>query len=179
MNMRNPACTCFSESVVRLRTPCECAALLENLRLSFDPLKMGSSGYACFLQKQCNSELPIFCGVNHTLPDSTQEFGIWPNFASQARSASCRWPPDGAILGHLEPSWGHLGAILGPSWGILGPSWGHLGAILGHLGAILGPSWGHLGASWAHPGPILGHLGPILAYDKHLEGHKTLQNTVF
>ena len=38
---------------------------------------------------------------------------------------------------------GHLGGILGASWGHLGLSW----AILGHLGAILGPSWGHLGAS--------------------------------
>ena len=39
---------------------------------------------------------------------------------------------------HFVVSWGHLGAILGPSWGHLGPSWGHLGAILGYLGAILG-----------------------------------------
>ena len=31
----------------------------------------------------------------------------------------------------LEPSWGHLGAILRPSWPVLGPSWGHLGTILG------------------------------------------------
>ena len=34
---------------------------------------------------------------------------------------------------HLGPSWGHLGAILGPSWGLLG----HLGASWGHLGVIL------------------------------------------
>ena len=65
--------------------------------------------------------------------------------------------------GYLEPSWGHLGAILGPLggiWGYLGPSWSHLGAILGHLG----PSWGHLGAlfepSWGHLGPSWGYLGP-------------------
>ena len=45
-----------------------------------------------------------------------------------------------AILGHLGPSWGHLGAILGPSWGHLGPSWGFLGPSWGHLGAILKPS---------------------------------------
>ena len=57
-----------------------------------------------------------------------------------------------AILGQPCATWGHLGAILGPSWAILGPSRGHLRAILGrleayrgHLGAILGPSWGHLG----------------------------------
>ena len=33
----------------------------------------------------------------------------------------------------LEASWGHLGAVLGPSWGHLGVSLGHLGAILGDL----------------------------------------------
>ena len=53
----------------------------------------------------------------------------------------------------MVPSWGHLGAVLGPSWGPLGPSW----ALLGPLGAILGP----LGASWGHPGVCWGHLGTI------------------
>ena len=55
---------------------------------------------------------------------------------------------------------GHLGAILGPSWGLLGPSWGHLGASwgllrpsCGHLGAFLGP----LGANF---GPPLGRMAP-------------------
>ena len=45
----------------------------------------------------------------------------------------------------FEGSWGHLGGILGASWGILEPlgsilgaSWEHLGGILGHLGSILG-----------------------------------------
>ena len=38
----------------------------------------------------------------------------------------------------MGPSWGRLGAILGPSWGLLGPSWGLLGGSRGHLGAILG-----------------------------------------
>ena len=42
------------------------------------------------------------------------------------------------ILGHLRPSWDHLGTIL---------------IILGHLGTILGPSWDHLGASWGVFGP--------------------------
>ena len=32
----------------------------------------------------------------------------------------------------LRPSWDHLGAILGQSWGHLGPSW----AIMGHLGVV-------------------------------------------
>ena len=39
----------------------------------------------------------------------------------------------------LVPCWGHLGAILGPSWAILchlGPFWGHLGPSWGHVGAI-------------------------------------------
>ena len=63
----------------------------------------------------------------------------------------------------MDPSWGHLGPILGPSlallgpsggplgpsWSHLGPSGGHLGDILGLLKAILGPSWAHLRARWA------------------------------
>ena len=55
-----------------------------------------------------------------------------------------------------EPSWGRLGAILGPSWAILGPSWGCLGA----LGAVLGPSWGRLGPSWGRLGALGAVLGP-------------------
>ena len=47
----------------------------------------------------------------------------------------------------LEPSWGHLGALLGSSWA-------HLGAILGPCWAILGPCWAILGPPWA----ILGLL---------------------
>ena len=48
-------------------------------------------------------------------------------------------------------------------WGRLGSSWGGVEAVLGHLGTVLGPSWGRLGAilepSWGHLGAILGHLG--------------------
>ena len=40
----------------------------------------------------------------------------------------------------LEPSWSHLGAVLGPSWGRLGPFWGLLGALLEPFGGHLGPS---------------------------------------
>ena len=54
--------------------------------------------------------------------------------------------------GRLGPSWGPLGAVLGP----LGLSWGVPGAVLGPLGDVLGASWGVLGAlgavlrlSWA------------------------------
>ena len=42
------------------------------------------------------------------------------------------------VLGPSWASWGHLGAILAMV--------GHLGAILKHLGAVLGPSWGIFGA---------------------------------
>ena len=51
--------------------------------------------------------------------------------------------------GHLEPSWRHLGAILGhlgAMLGHLGTIVGHLGTILDRLGSILGPSWRRLGA---------------------------------
>ena len=57
---------------------------------------------------------------------------------------------------------GHLGVILGPSWGHLGASRALLGPCWDHLGTILGPSWGHLEASWAFMGPSWGHPGAIL-----------------
>ena len=66
---------------------------------------------------------------------------------------------------------GHLGATLGPSWGLLGPPWAIVGKFCfnlrpfwGHLGASwvhLGASWGHLGPSWSHLGPSWSHLGAI------------------
>ena len=92
----------------------------------------------------------------------------------------------------LEPIWGHLGRLLGPSWAILGPTgaqlgpiWGRPGAILGHPGAILGPSWAssassgaklcHLRAtfhmnrpSWTHLGPCSNPFEPIWA---HVRSH--------
>ena len=93
-------------------------------------------------------------------------------------------PPQDRLMGHLGPSWGPSGAILGHLGAILGhlgPSWGrslailaHLvahfgrssallgrsGAILGFILADLGPSWGLLGSSWAVLGRILGRLRP-------------------
>ena len=62
------------------------------------------------------------------------------------------------ILRHHEPSWGHLGTLLGPLRAILGPSW----ASLGPPWALLGPPWGHHGAILAHLGAIWGHLGASL-----------------
>ena len=41
-------------------------------------------------------------------------------------------------MGHLGPSWGHLGAILGPSWAHRGPNLEPPWAILGPCGALLG-----------------------------------------
>ena len=57
-------------------------------------------------------------------------------------------------MGHLGPSWAHLGAILGPCLSHLGPSWAHLGAIVGLPGAVLG----HLEAILGHCEAILGHV---------------------
>ena len=74
------------------------------------------------------------------------------------------WGHLGPILGAPGANLGALGANLGPSWVNLGPSWanlGNLGAILGHLGAILGPSWCRLGPSWGHLAPLLAILGPL------------------
>ena len=81
----------------------------------------------------------------------------------------------------MAASWGHLGRLLGLSWGRLGthsgrfgPLWGRLGtlsgrfgALLGRLGALLGRFRALLGASWAvlgrslePPGPFSAVLGP-------------------
>ena len=78
---------------------------------------------------------------------------------------------------------GHLGRVLGGSWGLLGWSWGLLGTSWGRLGRqiqnraratcfwnrFLDPFWRGLGASWAPSGtswrvflPLLGRLGPVL-----------------
>ena len=51
----------------------------------------------------------------------------------------------------LGAAWGHLGSVLGPSWGVLGASWERLGAVLGCLGTVFGLSWA-----------VLGRLGGIL-----------------
>ena len=85
------------------------------------------------------------------------------------------WGPSGAILGHLGAILGHLG----PSWGpsltsktvIVYKRWCRNGNIgfqngsrhkgYGHLG-LLGPSWGLPGPSWSDLGTILGHHGGIL-----------------
>ena len=57
----------------------------------------------------------------------------------------------------MGPSWGRLGALLGPLGALLG-SLGAvlrpLGAVLGFLGALLEPSWGHLGRLKAQSGEV-------------------------
>ena len=73
----------------------------------------------------------------------------------------------------LGPSWGCLGAILGPSLGRLGDILGLSGLLLGSPGLPLGPSWGfdamwiRLGCDLGRPeavlGPSLGDLGDILS----------------
>ena len=71
-----------------------------------------------------------------------------------------------AIRWDLEPSWAHLGALLGRSWG--------------HLGAILGPPWGHLGPSWGHIGPSWAILAELKAKSSNLQKQlKTKGKTPF
>jgi hypothetical protein len=53
----------------------------------------------------------------------------------------------GRLGGHLGPSWGPLGAVLG----CLGHFGGRPGAVFGRLGAVLEPFWA-----------ILGRLGAVL-----------------
>ena len=69
---------------------------------------------------------------------------------------------------YVEPSWAHLGLMLGQ----VGPMLSHRA----HLGPIywayilgrVGPMLGHVGLCWAHLGPMLGlcwaYVGPTLAY---------------
>ena len=52
------------------------------------------------------------------------------------------------LVGFLEASWGHFGAILGVSWAHLGPTWAHVGLMMG--------------SCWAHDGLMLGHVGAML-----------------
>ena len=56
----------------------------------------------------------------------------------------------GGLLGHLVPSWGHLGAFLGQYWDPLEATLGDPGGILGALRPILGPSWGISGSTRSH-----------------------------
>ena len=55
----------------------------------------------------------------------------------------------------FEPSWAHLGGILGPFAAISGP----LGVMLWALGVILGPLWAILDDSWNLSWYLLNHLG--------------------
>ena len=61
------------------------------------------------------------------------------------------------LVGVLEASWRHFGAILGASWA-------HLGLILGLLGVMLGSWWGHVGLMLGHVGAMLGLCWSILGH---------------
>ena len=81
----------------------------------------------------------------------------------------------GFFLGHLAPSWDHLGTSLGilrRPWDIsmpilrqsgnpLGVILGNSEATLGHLDAILGQSWDDFGAILGHLEPAWGYLGSM------------------
>lgn len=89
---------------------------------------------------------------------------------------NCQMGPDVKF----EPSWGHLGAVLGttsgggggvceelfihtppfgPLWFILGPSWDHPVAVL-YLQALFRSCWGF----WGHLGAILGWQEVCIPY---------------
>jgi hypothetical protein len=74
------------------------------------------------------------------------------------RAGATAVPINNRFPQQLGPSSGHLGAILGQSWGNLVTILGYFGPIMGPSCAILGPSCGHLG----HISPSLGHLGASL-----------------
>ena len=58
----------------------------------------------------------------------------------------------------VEPSWAHLGLMLGQ----VGPMLSHVGPILGLHWPRLGLCWAMLGPSWAHVGPMLRPCWPML-----------------
>ena len=57
---------------------------------------------------------------------------------------------------------GHLGDLLGGSWGPPGASWKPLGGPLGASWGLSRASWEPLGASWGPLGPLLGASGVLL-----------------
>ena len=57
---------------------------------------------------------------------------------------------------YVEPSWAHLGLVLGQVGPMLSHR-AHLGPMLGYVGLILGQYW-------AYVGPMLAYVGPMLAY---------------
>ena len=81
----------------------------------------------------------------------------------------------GVFLGHLAPSWDHLGTSLGilrrpwdismpilrQSGNLLGVILGNSEATLGHLDAIVGQSWDDFGAILGHLEPAWGYLGSM------------------
>ena len=85
----------------------------------------------------------------------------------------CNWtifPSTSTILPYLapscpslQPSWGHLGALLDPLGTILGSSWGP-SATLDPSCLILGPSWATLGPPWRPHGPPWNTLGSCFAH---------------
>ena len=72
----------------------------------------------------------------------------------------------GRILGHLggvlRTFWGVLGVSCMCLGGLLDPSCGHLGSVLGASWGVLEASWGRLGASCVRLGCVLGRLGCVL-----------------
>ena len=83
--------------------------------------------------------------------------------------------PTWTNLGHHAPTWGQLGANLGPTWGPLGPTWGNMRPTWSQLGVHLGPTRANLGelgltrsplrparANMSQPGPTWGQPKPIM-----------------
>ena len=68
----------------------------------------------------------------------------------------------GIVREVLKHDLGHLGAVLGPSWG-------RLGLLLGPCGPLLGSSWGLLRHSWGFLGIILGIFRRKTRMHKNIE----------
>ena len=71
------------------------------------------------------------------MPPGGAREGPWGRL-KRAKKRQAGAPRDKVVT---DAAWGHLGAVLGPSWGSIGLSLGLVGAILGHLGALFKLSW--------------------------------------
>ena len=105
----------------------------------------------------CFWNIPVSCvwGCIKSLRDSYTVYILSTLLKSHAAKRRRIW-------GSLEPFWGHLGTLFGPTWGYLGL----LEAILGHLGRILGPRASKTPPGWLGPWPafaVLDYFREVLA----------------
>ena len=119
---------------------------------------------------------------------------VWEDWAEIPRANPCLpvWKQSGPMLSagcahvgpsraHVEPSWAHLGFMLGqarpsthvepsgPSWAYI--DWPRLGLCWAHLEPMLGVCWPYVGLCWACVGPFGGRGRPSVTTKGLRQGH--------